>query len=110
MPRKNPCPFCDQPANEGGHMDASVGEQGAAVLQFRYTPEQGTADPHAPCAFLALSQQALTQQEIDRTQACRRCARVIRVYSVKTPSVQLLHTTQGDEQLKTHAQKTPPLH
>jgi hypothetical protein len=91
-------------------MDASIGEQGVAVLQFRYTPEQDTADPHAPCAFLALSQQALTQQEIDRTQACHRCARVIRVYSVKTPSAQVLHTTEGDEHFRAHAQKTPPLH
>jgi hypothetical protein len=83
MPRENPCPFRDQPANEGGHMDASIGEHGAPVLQFRYTLENGAGDPHAPCAFLALSQQAIAQQEIDRTQACRRCARVVRVHSIQ---------------------------
>jgi hypothetical protein len=83
MPRQRPCPFRDQPANEGGHMDASGGENGAPVLQFRYTPVQGTGDPHAQCAFLALSKQALAHQEIDRTQACRRCTRVIRVQPVQ---------------------------
>ena len=82
MPQERPCPFRDRAANEGGHMDASVGENGAAVFQFRYTPQQGTADPSAPCAFLMLSQQALAQQQIDRTQVCRRCARLIRVHSV----------------------------
>jgi hypothetical protein len=82
MPPGRPCPFCDQPANEGGHMDASVGEHAEAVFQFRYTPEQGTGDPDAPCAFLALSQQALAHEQIDSTQACRRCTRVVRVHSV----------------------------
>jgi hypothetical protein len=83
---EHPCPFCDQPANEGGHMDASVGEHAEAVFEFRYTPQQGTGDPHARCAFLALSQQALAHQlaheQIDRTQACRRCTRAVRVHSV----------------------------
>jgi hypothetical protein len=87
MLQENSCPFCDQPANQGGHMDASIGEQEAVVFQFEYTPEQGTTDPQAPCAFLALSQQALAhqlaQQEIDRTQACRRCTRAVRVHSVR---------------------------
>src|SRR5437016_2141205 len=82
MPREKPCPFRDQPANEGGHRDARIGENAAPVFQFRYTPEEGTGDPHARCAFLALTRQALAQQEIDRTQVCRRCARVIRVHSV----------------------------
>ena len=81
MPR--PCPFCNQPANEGGHMDASIGEHAEPVFQLTYTPAHGTGDPHAPCAFLALSQQALAQQEIDCTQTCRRCARVVGVHSVK---------------------------
>jgi hypothetical protein len=82
MPGKRPCPIRDQPANEGGHMDASVGENGARVFEFRYTPEHGTGDPHARCAFLALSRQALAHEEIDRTQACRQCGRVVRVHSV----------------------------
>jgi hypothetical protein len=86
MPRQRPCPFCDQPATIGGQMDASIGEQAAPVFAFRYTPQQGSADPHAPCVFVALSQHALaqqlTQQEIDRTQACRHCARAVRVSSV----------------------------
>jgi hypothetical protein len=83
MPRERPCPIRDQPANAGGYMDACVGEQAEPAFQFSYTPENGTGDPHAPCAFLALSQQALAHQEIDRTQACHRCARVVRVQSVK---------------------------
>lgn len=83
MPPEQPCPFRDQPASMGGAMDASVGERAEPVLQFRYTPEQGMADPAAPCAFLALSQHALAHQGIDKTQACRRCGRVIRVHSVQ---------------------------
>jgi hypothetical protein len=83
MPRKTPCPFRDQPANQGGHMDASIGEQAEPVFAFRYTPQQGSADPHAPCVFVALSQQALAHPEIDRTQVCRQCGRVIRVQLVQ---------------------------
>src|SRR5437667_9237118 len=82
MPRESPCPFRNQPANEGGHIDASIGEHGASVFQFSYTPVHGTDDHHVPCAFRALSQQALTHQKIDRTQACRRCARMLRVHSI----------------------------
>jgi hypothetical protein len=44
------------------------------------------------CAFLALSQQVLAQQEIDSTQICRRCSRVIRVHSVQ----QTLYTAEHD--------------
>jgi hypothetical protein len=75
--------FCDQPANQGGHMDARIGDQEAVVFQFEYTPEQGTGDPDAPCAFLVLSQQALAQQCIDSTHLCCRCARVVGVHSAK---------------------------
>jgi hypothetical protein len=85
MPRKRPCPIEDQPANQGGHMEAHMRAQGVPVFQFRYTPEYGIADPHAPCAFRTLSCQALTQQELDRTHACRRCGRVVRVYSLNQP-------------------------
>jgi hypothetical protein len=66
-------------------MDASIGEHAEAVFQLTYTPASGTGHPHAPCAFLALSQQALAQQEIDSTQTCRRCARVIGIHSLKHP-------------------------
>jgi hypothetical protein len=83
MLQENACPFCDQPAHQGGHMDASIGEHGARVFEFRYTPEHSAGDPHARCAFLALSKQALANEDIDRTQACRRCARVVRVHSVR---------------------------
>jgi hypothetical protein len=87
MPRARPCPFRDQPANEGGHMDVSVEENGAPAFQFNYTPEHSTGNPHARCAFLALSKKALARQlahqGIDETQVCRRCARVIRVHSVQ---------------------------
>jgi hypothetical protein len=64
-------------------MDASIGEHAEAVFQLTYTPASGMGHPHAPCAFLALSQQALAQQEIDSTQTCRRCARVIGIHSLK---------------------------
>jgi hypothetical protein len=104
MPRETPCPFRDQPANEGGHMDASIGEHGAAVFQFRYTPEQGTGDPHAPCAFLALSQQALAQQEIDRTQACHRCARVVRVHSIQKTVEATPTSCEHEVRVTRHAQ------
>ena len=64
-------------------MDASIGEHAQPVFQLTYTPAYGTGDPHAPCAFLALSQQALAQQEIDSPQRCRRCARVVGIHSLK---------------------------
>ena len=83
MPQERPCPFRDRPATEGGHMDANVGEEEAPLFEFGYTPVQGTGDPSGPCAFRLLSQQALAHQKIDSTQACRQCARVIGVHSVK---------------------------
>jgi hypothetical protein len=83
MPRERPCPFRDQPASEGGHMDASVGENTESVFQLTYTPVCGTGDPDAPCMFLALSQQALAHRQIDSIQTCRQCARVVGVHSLQ---------------------------
>jgi hypothetical protein len=83
MPPERPCPIRNQPANEGGRMDVSVGENREPLFQFSYTPEHGTGNPRARCAFHALSKQALTHEKIDRIQACRRCARFVRVQSVQ---------------------------
>jgi hypothetical protein len=85
MPHQRPCPIEDQPANEGGQMQARMRAQGAVLFQFRYTPEHGTGDPHARCTFRAFSQLALAQQEFDCTQACRRCGRAVRVHSLNPP-------------------------
>jgi hypothetical protein len=85
MSRQRPCPIRDNPANESGEIDAKIGENGEPVFQFRYTPEGGSGEPQASCAFLELSKQALAHQNIDSTQLCRRCTRVVRVRSLKTP-------------------------
>jgi hypothetical protein len=87
MPAGRPCPFRDQPTNEGGYMDASVREHTEPVLQLTYRPACGTSDPDAPCAFRALLQQVLAHQELDRTQVCCQCDRVVRVHTVKIQSL-----------------------
>jgi hypothetical protein len=110
MSHQRPCPIEDQPAHEGGQREASIGEQVAPAFEFRYTPEQGTGHPQAHCAFRAFSQQALAQQEIDKTQACRRCGRVVRVLCVKQSSMPLPRPTESAEQLTFPAERKPPVH
>jgi hypothetical protein len=83
MPPERSCPIQNQPANEGGRMDASTGENGELLFRFSYTPEHGTGNPRARCAFRTLSKQALAHEKIDRIQACRRCARFVRVQSAQ---------------------------
>jgi hypothetical protein len=83
MSRANPCPFRNQSANEGGYRDESVEEHTEPVVQWTNTSMCGTRDPDAPCAFRALLQQMLAQQEIDRTQVCPQCERVVRIHSLK---------------------------
>ena len=84
MPQERPCPFRDKSANESGQIEARIGENVEPVFQFRYTPECGTGDPHALCAFIELSKKALAHSNIESTQSCHRCTRVVRVQSVKS--------------------------
>ena len=45
----------------------SVGKGGTQKLRFTFTSLQGVGDPAAPCAFHALSQQAVANPNMDKT-------------------------------------------
>jgi hypothetical protein len=75
------CPISPTPTDAGGQIDASVGKDSQQKLRYTYTPVMGTSIPHAPCAFIELSRQAVTNPNMDTTFPCHRCARVVRLQS-----------------------------
>lgn len=75
------CPITSTPTNAGGQIDASVGKDFKQKLRYAYTPVMHTSIPHASCALLALSRQAVTDPIMDKTLPCWRCARVVRLQS-----------------------------
>jgi len=77
------CPISPTPSNAGGQIDVSVGKGGTQKLRFTFTPVQGVGDPAAPCAFHAVSQQAVANPNMDKTLACGRCRRAIRLQTKK---------------------------
>ena len=75
------CPLSPTPPNAGGQIDASVAKDSRQKLRYTYTFIMGTGIPNASCAVIELSRQAVTDPIRDKTLACPRCARVVRLQS-----------------------------
>lgn len=77
------CPINPILPNQGGQIDVRVGNKFSQQLRFTYTPVNDIGNPNAPCGFIELSSQAVSHSTMDKTVACRRCTRAVRLQSGK---------------------------
>ena len=75
------CPLDLAPHTAGGHIDAAVGENLGQKMKITFAAAFGQGDASEACALIGLVTIAKDTPTLDKTQACRRCLRAVRVQS-----------------------------